>query len=925
MPFALLPLLLLLACEHRTPREPAATTPLSGDYLSAVVPTSPFEGSDTVSGWVPSGRSTEVVPGAEVTTLTLYRRAAMDTLLRVLLAPLGTPAQRRFVAVDDVRGLRVIDAAAPAHAQISAGFSLPASPQYLQVVGERALLVFPQGTQHALWWLDLSAPSRPVLLHAQAVTGAFRGAYLTHPSGQSARLHTLVDYDEQDVAYGTRHGTMLREFELADRALVVRHELELGATVTRVERARDVLFVSDDFAFSPSARSNPVSVRQLEIGHSAGPPVLRTARSMGSGILATHADDAGVRVVWSRREQSPEEQVVQTFHVERWPWIERRTLGTPHDCVTSISTPGRVPGGWLLPPSLREVQFLRGRTTLEIGKTLRVLEQDTCALSELPRNEGRSLTTADETRVVRLVSPDERTLRIDFLDAQQLASPRAQVQSTLPAAEWGARYHEPLAARVFERGASTLLAVPVIDPSYPDSGRGSTQLFELKGDRFTRFVQFPGELWLAPRTAPATLLTEDGLAFASLASPPAAQRLGELELWAVHTLAMALPGGSARVRAPRGTLTSESVGRLEFVPRGSDPQTGRAIASFALPTEAQLHRVGSTLVAISRETKEGDQARTHCRIQVFDTRDFRAVRRVATLDRHASLCETTDLFLPLSNALLFVSPERRYAGREPSSSRFSLHVLDLRDAQNPRWHGPFRTPEGEFALRAHVRGSQLVYAYRVAAGTTRPAWAHHYLRAVDLSDPTLPRFDPPVSVAGEVMALAGDAIYTRDAAWTNTGLSYSMRKLRVRGRKAVLLASHALAGREVTAIAVPDPATLLLSSIGAAPDRETFVPENPQLGVFDPETLAPRGALRTNDETKFVTASAGVALYETYGDVHVADYREPNRPRLARILPSTTVAGVQGENVLLLQSGVLRAAKLSDLAASGQWAPKLGE
>jgi hypothetical protein len=922
----LLLLLLLAGCARRSTSEPGATTPRAGDYLSAVVPASPFEGSDPIEGDVSHGLQasvpTDVKPSAEHTTLTLYRRTARDRAARVLLAPWGDPAALSFVVADEARGLRLVHAAEPAHARVSAGVPLPGGLAHLQVVGEHALLVFPRGMQHELWWFELSAQAGPRLLSVHTATGDFRGAYVTRAAEEPARLHALVDhYDER-----ARRGTLLRVFELAERALIVRHELELGASVSRVERAGDVLFVSDGSPVNVVHEGDPVSLRQLEIGLGEAPPILHAPRSVGRGIHAARADDAGVHVIWSKQEGLANAGVLETFHVERWPWGARHALGPPHDCVTSTFTVRRSPLHLLVPPALSDVQFFPGRTILTLGvEPVRALAADTCALSEYPLEEGRSLAARGGARWLR-VSADDRGVRVSLFDSARLTTPLAVSGDALPApgrADVEERYYQTADAKLFERTSTSLLTLPLTSDGEPTSGRGATQLFELTDDRITRAGRLEGDLWLAPSAAPATLLTQDGLAFVSLADPRAAQRLGSVELWPTFERALTLPGGIARVRALRAVFAPRDEnmqGRLELVPRGSDPQTGPVSASFALPVEAQLRRVGPLLVSIGRKAEEGgDEPAVYCRIEVFDTRELGAARRVATLHQHASLCEKQDLFLPLTNALVFVSPERRYQGRgrEPTSSRFALHVLDLSDPQYPRFHAPFRTPDGEFALRAFARDSQLVYSYRVAAGAAPPAQAHHYLRVIELSDPSRPRFDAPVSVAGEVMALAGDGIYTRDASWTDAGLTYSLRKLIVREHRATLVATQTLVGREVSAIDVPDPATVLVSVVGAAPDRLTFVREDPHLRVFTADTLMLRGELRVNDESAFVAASSGVALYESYGSVHVVDYRDPDRPRLASILSSAVVAGVERESALLLQSGVLRAVTFLELVGAG--------
>lgn len=288
------------------------------------------------------------------------------------------------------------------------------------------------------------------------------------------------------------------------------------------------------------------------------------------------------------------------------------------------------------------------------------------------------------------------------------------------------------------------------------------------------------------------------------------------DLWTSHVDAQLLndrpmpgaPRAIARIRYPSARPTYDRhadalKAQLEVVAGDRDPQTGAASASFEINVHAALETVGALLVARSQEIARSSntQARS-CRIEIFD------IMNVATAKKLAALVETTscgDAFgdqpaFSTPHALVLTRQEHHYATpNELTASRLVLNTLDLRQPTRPVIRGPFRTPEGEYVLRAFGDGVRVVYGFRVAAPAATQAQpvGRFYIRFVDFSDPAAPRFGEPIATRGELIGWNGDMLYVREAQWRGETAEYTVHRFVLQGDGVVQHAESGIEERSV--------------------------------------------------------------------------------------------------------------------------------
>jgi len=290
------------------------------------------------------------------------------------------------------------------------------------------------------------------------------------------------------------------------------------------------------------------------------------------------------------------------------------------------------------------------------------------------------------------------------------------------------------------------------------------------------------------------------------------------DLWTNHIDAQLLndhrmpgvPRAIARVRYPAARPTYDRhtdalTAELEVVAGDRDPQTGVASASFEVSAHAALDTAGALLVATSHEIarSENTPAR-HCRIEIFDVTKVAAAKKVATLvettlcNGGRSLSDQPAFSTP--HALVYARHEHHYATpTEVTASSLAFNTLDLREPAQPVIRGPFRTPEGEYVLRAFGDGVRMVYGFRVAlpaANQAQPV-GRFYIRFVDFSDPAAPSFGEPIATRGELIGWNGDMLYVREAQWRGETAEYNVHRFVLQGDGVIQYAESGIAERSV--------------------------------------------------------------------------------------------------------------------------------
>lgn len=942
---------------------PAATTPSANDYVSALAP--PNTPAPAVS-WGECDRDgpatvAELEPSL-ITTSFPRPDPWNGPLVGRLGAAWGDAARPQLVLVDAAHGVRVVDTSDPAKPGMSRSLPLPGKPRHLVVAGSRAMLVTMRGHDaYDLSWIDLAAPDGPTLLHRSSGNGETRGAYLVASDNASARVVLVIDTLQPGVACGPRQGTMLRELVVDDTHTSVRGEVALGEGVLSASRRGDFVFTVQ--RVKQAASEAPVL--RMRVVDLAGDPLRASAPfAIGDGLQALHADGRSARVVWHEWHEGANGGGTQSLHIARLRPDSRGELALEASCAATLEHSAIGVGLWPVTAAQRRVLFLPDRTLVQVpgnrgvGDVL-VFRDGSCTPTKHALAEQQFLASADGSRLVGLsmetAPPPARcrvvpasapggarggpegalaardakhTLRALLYDPARLPTPLARAEVSIAPSTTGCEPPWDLTSAELLGTLSTtdgsagraLLAVPSF--AFEDIHVRAAQLFTVSNSAIAAGPQLDAMPTHVPASGPVIAATETDVSFYVLGSPAKASRLGSVDAWPTFASAVFVEGGVARLRvrgqaAYRDPAPDSADGQLEFVPSGHDPRTGAAVKSFPLTPGARLARVGSVLVAGVRETSSRP-----CSFRVFDVRDLRTARETARVGDEA-LCDaerSLDAYTwhALPHALAFVRAERRHDRGEISVSRFAVFVLDLRDPKHPRWHGPFRTPRTEWALRTFAEETRLFYAYRVPRtprGAVRGE-AHHYLRSIDFADPQTPRFGAPLSVAGEPLFLDADTIYTRDAVWREApcencaragapSIEHVVRKLARRAEgKAELLASFAVGAREVTAI------TPWLRDIVLADSVPLTPPGVPPLGfqktriaALDARTLRLVGELALDVPA---TNAGCCALYATGArDVRSLDLNDPRQPRVDHVLPDTEVQDARDGQVLLVRDGAL--------------------
>lgn len=704
----------------------------------------------------------------------------------ILRVPWGQN-RARFLIADRGRGVRMLrNTGLESHGGFySSGRSIAGAPLDLATVGDYALLfVTREGGGHELM---LFKPSHVFdTLSRLPQSGELRGAHVLHASQDGGTVAVIVDLYEGEGC--ERRRTQLRVLEVGERGIAERQVLELGAGVQRVLRSGAWLAVHDA-AGGDGAQSHGVRLVDL----TRGELTLSARRTTMSVVHAFYARQARkLLLVHGERDAAQ----LEILHA-----AASGTLSTARPCKLEV-------------PPLDGAVPLESSTLLvlaagEVGKrTVRVVDDRSCSARELMLLGERFMLAPTGDALVGLSVREGPALDVYAYQLAQLdrepAHARVELAKPAPGDNdafnrfWveSARFHQ-LDARhithwrkVVTREtipARHLLAVP-----FQEHGAGGrlelgTQVFELDGPSLRHASRYEGQLWFTHSNHAGVLSNRTGVRLANLLEPEAFK--------------------TKRHRPWQHTIDAEllepvyGLARLLYPSASSqyDPHTGALFASleivaadleepvlFDVSGNARLDTVGSLLIASSQEIAHSERKRPRpCRFEIFDATP-KKVRKLAThLD--TVLCDEAHA---LTDQPAFSTPRALVFART-ENDQLAFHALDLRQPATPVMRGPFPTPEGEHALGSFGDGTRITYGFRVrvVSANAQPPVARYYVRSVDFSDPTAPRFGEPVAVRGEPIAMVGKTLYTREAQWRGQAAEYTVHELRVHAGKVETRAS----------------------------------------------------------------------------------------------------------------------------------------
>ena len=220
-------------------------------------------------------------------------------------------------------------------------------------------------------------------------------------------------------------------------------------------------------------------------------------------------------------------------------------------------------------------------------------------------------------------------------------------------------------------------------------------------------------------------------------------------------------------------------------------------------------------------------------------------------------------------------------------TRFEVEVVDLSQPDAPALAPTVTTPRSDEAVSVLVDGTDLWLSYQqpyAIAGDPRP-YVRHFSRRLDLSNPSQPALGSGINLPGQLLAIEGDLLFTRDQVWGAAQIEAAVARLRLAGGAAVLEAHRRFADQYVEAIALDGAGHVLVShrafstwygyrwADGATDAGQKLTILDAAAAQLDPlATVAVDGWATLKD------ARAGRALFQVPGGLLVFNLETPTAP-----------------------------------------------
>jgi LVIVD repeat len=867
--------------------------------------------------------------------------------------PLARLDSEHLVSLEQTRGLAVVDVSGPAPRLISR-VPLVQGTGDLHVSGTRAIVSRRSPKPQAAYWsengypeipegaellvIDLSDVSQPRVVERVTPEHAPRASYLVE-SGGSTRLYVLSDGGAPGGCAGPNARTRLTAYELSGDQLLERAELDLGAQELNGGYLQVAQSGSDLVVVRARNDAQHLSVISL-----ASPDGALTESA--SIALDGHVFDV-------RQESSELLRVVTTsstreLRVERYDIRDRSALVRQRTCDVPLSG-----GAWAFTSYGTLRAFFIGGTGLSGTNTLVSVADGRDGACDARVTQGR-----DRSALPVATSPS-RVLEVDHDGAGSIVA-QLRDEADLGLLSEATARPESAGGDLRIGFGPTLLRAPGAEEgvlsvlfalgSSHDSADRAVQLFSFTADGVRARGALLGAGAVVQTDEPHALTWSPlhGLGRLDLRDLDAPKVHGRLDLAPEFTRVWSYAGHWVRLRTavdaerdawteeefPDQTLWSpESRARLEIVPDDEDPDLGAPIASIDVNPWARFVRSGDLLVSVLSRDGSGPQP---TRIEVYDLREPAQPRRAGTLELPALWlpdnterrigsywgdqrggprcldCGGADLdarVLAVPCALVLRSLDQ--AGNPV------LQVLDLSDPDMPVLRDPIAPESGERILSAFAAGSSVYYVYRNraeaadgAGGTPR---ARFYFRRIDLSQPARPALETPVNVPGQLVAVAGDDLFTREFVSRGGDVETVVHRLVLREGRAELRATHSFGSRMVFALQADGSGHLLADLGEPLADflfERFYTPQPTDLRVLDAATLEQVGEARVGHYARRVDLHAGRALYSAAEGYVLMDLRDAAVPRFQRYFalldPGGLRAELVGDSVIIRDRGALK-------------------
>jgi hypothetical protein len=852
--------------------------------------------------------------------------------------------------LEEARGLAVVDVSAP-EPRLVGRVPMPSGIGELHVSGRHAIVSRrspkPQAAYYAqndypeipegaeLLVIDLSDVTQPRVTERLALEHAQRASYLVEGGG-TTRVYVLSDGGAPGGCAGPDWRARLTSYELRGERLVALAELDLG----EVDRQQGPMTVAQ-------AGSDLVAVRRRDGGQHLSVISLSspTGEMTESASIPLEGHVFDVRVAGPDVLRVITDSSTRELRVDRYDIRDRSALVRQRTCDAPIAG-----GAWA------DIGYGAHRTFLVSGAGSNRTNTLVSVADALEGSCDVRVTPGVSRSAAPIAGPPGRVFEIDLdaagnirvtlrdeLDLRVLAEASARPDAGPVNIGFGATVlRDPGASPDGEEG---VLAVLFSAAGSDDSSDPSLQLFSFTADSVRARGALLGAGSALAAAEPHALVWSPwrGLGRVDLTDLDAPTLAGRLDLASQFSRVWSYDGHWVRLHTaidaeqyeqPGDDESFPATARLEIVPDAEDPDLGAASASLDVDPRERFVRAGDLLVSVLSRTGSGPQP---ARIAIYDLHDPAQPRRAGVLDvpslwlpdnvdrrlgnywgdqrrgRRCLECRSADLDAPVlvvPGALVFRSLDQ--AGTPV------LQVLDLSDPQAPNLSEPIAPGSGARPLSAFAHGSSVYDVYRArargAADRGDLARARFYFRRIDLSRPSQPALGEPINVPGQLVAVDGEDLFTREFVRRGSGFETVLHRLVLRDGRAQLRATHSFGGRMVFALQTDGRGHVLADLGEALADflfEPFYAPQPTDLRVLEATTLERLGQVRVGPYGQRVDVHAGRALYSAAEGYVLLDLEDPTAPEFRRyfgLLDSYAPLRAQrvGDNVIIQDRGALK-------------------
>jgi hypothetical protein len=242
---------------------------------------------------------------------------------------------------------------------------------------------------------------------------------------------------------------------------------------------------------------------------------------------------------------------------------------------------------------------------------------------------------------------------------------------------------------------------------------------------------------------------------------------------------------------------------------------------------------------------------------------------------------------------------------------FEVHVVDFTDPANPKRSEVITLEAGDEGAGALAHGDTLYLSVKQPVevlGDPRPH-VRYFLRPLDLSDPSQPTFLPSINVPGELVAIRGGKLYTRDVAWGNAFIEYAVARLRLEDGVARLEKYYQVPYDHLSKVSIGEDGLVVMQHRHRWNSQGWYYTSpGRRLTALQPSPSDADGSFRVafSDDMPYwmtlMTYRSGRAFLSAYSGVLTVDLRKPEEAQIESFLPIRSwqpKLEVDGDQVML--------------------------